>query len=78
MQQEFLLIITKDFVDTDNNRLLVACKSKLGKGAEFKDKRVIYGFDLSTKKLSSEPVFSFDIATIKAFAQEKIKPTCKR
>ena len=57
--------------DTDNNRLLVACKSKLGKGAEFKDKRVIYGFDLSTKKLSSEPVFSFDIATIKAFAQEK-------
>lgn len=56
--------------DADNNRLLVACKSKLGKGAEFKDKRVIYGFDLLTKKLSSEPVFSFDLATIKMFAQE--------
>lgn len=57
--------------DATKNRLLIACKSKLGKGPEFKDKRVIYGFDLSTKKLSSEPVLSFDITTIKAFAQEK-------
>ncbi|MBK6443762.1 MAG: SdiA-regulated domain-containing protein [Bacteroidetes bacterium] len=56
--------------DPDNNRLLVACKSKPGKGPEYKDKRVIYGFDLSTKKLSDEPVFSFELPVIKAFAQE--------
>lgn len=57
--------------DANNNRLLVACKNKLGKGPEYKDKRVIYGFDLSTKKLSKEPVFNFDVATIKAFAKQK-------
>lgn len=57
--------------DADNNRLLIACKSKLEKGAAYKDKRVIYGFDLSTKKLISEPVFTFDLVTIKQFAQEK-------
>ncbi|MEP7128171.1 MAG: hypothetical protein ABI729_04855 [Chitinophagales bacterium] len=57
--------------DADNNRLLIACKSKLEKGAAYKDKRMIYGFDLSTKALTSEPVFTFDLVTIKQFAQEK-------
>lgn len=54
--------------DKDNNRLLIACKGKIGKGPEFKDKRVIYGFDLKTKTLTSEPVFDFDIRAIKEFA----------
>lgn len=57
--------------DSDNNRLLIACKSKTGKGPEHKDKRVIYGFDLSSKKLSDEPAYSFDIPAILAFAKEK-------
>jgi hypothetical protein len=51
-----------------NNRLLIACKGKIGKGPEFKDKRVIYGFDLQTKTLTSEPVFDFDLQAIKEFA----------
>ena len=57
--------------DKDNNRLLVACKSKIGKGPEFKDKRFIYAFDLKTKKLTTDPVYSFDVAAIKSFAKEK-------
>ncbi|MBP9220737.1 MAG: hypothetical protein KBF42_05095, partial [Chitinophagales bacterium] len=54
-----------------NNRLLIACKGKIGKGPEFKDKRVIYGFDLSTKKLSEEPVYEFNLQVIKQFALEE-------
>lgn len=54
--------------DPENNRLLIACKGKLGKGPEFKDKRVIYGFDLTSKKLSEEPVYEFDLQVIKQFA----------
>lgn len=56
--------------DKENNRLLIGCKSKPGKGAEFKNVRVVYGFDLSSKKLSSAPVFEFDLRTIRKFAEE--------
>ncbi len=57
--------------DRDNNRLLIACKSKIGKTRELKDKRAIYGFDLRTKTLSPEPVYLFDLGRIKAFAAER-------
>jgi len=54
--------------DPVNNRLLIACKSKLGKGPEYKDKRAIYGFDLKTKELSTHPVFEFDVQKMPEFA----------
>jgi len=54
--------------DKNNHRLLIACKGKIGKGPEFKDKRVIYGFDLTDKTLTKEPVYNFDIQNIKEFA----------
>lgn len=54
--------------DLDNNRLLIACKGKIGKGPQYKDKRVIYGFNLQTKKLTSVPVFDFDVQKAKEFA----------
>ena len=57
--------------DQENKRLLIACKGKIGKGPEYKDKRVIYGFDLQTKTLTSEPVFDFDLKVIKDFATNK-------
>lgn len=50
--------------DAKNNRLLIACKGKIGKGKELKDKRRIYAFDLNTKVLSDEPVYDFDIAEV--------------
>ncbi len=54
--------------DKENNRLLIACKGKIGKGPEFKDKRVIYGFDLRTKQLTTDPVIEFDLQSIKKYA----------
>jgi uncharacterized protein YjiK len=54
--------------DFSQNKLLIACKGKLGKGPEFKDKRVIYSLDLTTKRLSYEPVYEFDVESIKQFA----------
>ncbi|MBP6456266.1 MAG: hypothetical protein KA275_05995 [Chitinophagaceae bacterium] len=54
--------------DKDHNRLLIACKGKIGKGPEFKDRRVIYGFDLVDKILTKEPVYDFDIQNVKDFA----------
>lgn len=56
--------------DRVNNRLLIACKGKTGKGSEFKDKREIYCFDLITKTLTKDPVFEFDLSDIKRFALE--------
>lgn len=54
--------------DRDNNRLLIAGKSNPGKSPELKDTRVVYGFDLQTKKLTDTAVFSFDVNEIKDFA----------
>ncbi len=56
--------------DTANNRLLIACKSKAGKGPENKNMRPVYAFDLSTHRLSAEPVFNFDLEKILLFAQK--------
>lgn len=55
--------------DQEHHRLLIASKGKIGKGPEYKDKRVIYGFDLNTKKLLPEPVFDFSLQTMKEFAK---------
>lgn len=66
-------------LDADSNRLLIACKGKIGKGSEYKDKRVIYGFDLATKTLSKEPVFDFDLQKIRDFAEkQKLKIPSKK
>lgn len=55
--------------DADNNRLLIGCKSKIGKGKEFKDKRVVYAFDLKTKRLGDTALYEFDVNTMKEFAK---------
>ena len=54
--------------DPYNDRLLIASKGKIAKGPEYKDKRVIYSFDLKTKKLIQQPAFEFDIQIIKQYA----------
>lgn len=55
--------------DKDSNRLLIACKEKTGKGDLSKDNRYIFGFDLSSKKLTDEPVFTFDVDRLKEYAK---------
>ncbi|MFI5170959.1 MAG: hypothetical protein ACHQFW_01135 [Chitinophagales bacterium] len=54
--------------DQKNDRLLIASKTKPGKGPENKNRREIYSFDLKTKKLSEEPIYNFDVETIIQFA----------
>ncbi len=57
--------------DTDNNRLLIACKGKAEKGSGQGEKRYVYGFDLKSKTLTKDPVYTFDIKSIKMFAADK-------
>ena len=57
--------------DSKNNRLLIACKGKIGKGKELKDKRRIYAFDLNTKVLSEEPVYDFDLAEVIGYVKKE-------
>lgn len=54
--------------DPDNNRLLIACKSKADKGSGPGEKRYVYGFDLKSKTLTKDPVYAFDIQSIREFA----------
>lgn len=55
-------------LDERSNRLLIAPKSKLGKGPEFKDTRAIYEIDLTTKKLNETPLFLISVAEIESYA----------
>jgi uncharacterized protein YjiK len=55
--------------DRDKNRLLIGCKSNIGKGPDFRDVRAIYGFDLYNKSLTEKPVFVFEIHEIMNYAQ---------
>jgi len=55
--------------DNNNNRLLIACKGKTDNASD-KDIRMIYSFDLKTKKLSNKPVFSFNVQEINMFAKK--------
>lgn len=55
--------------DKRNNRLLIAAKSKAGKGNENKDIRLVYGFDLKNKILSKEPIFKLSIDKIEEKAR---------
>ena len=57
--------------DPKHNRLLIACKGKIGKGKDLKDKRRIYAFDLSTKLLSEEPVYDFVIAEVAEYVTKQ-------
>ena len=54
--------------DPKNDRLLIGSKSKIAKGAEFKNLRTIYAFDLKKNKLNPEPLYTYDITSIKEFA----------
>jgi len=57
--------------DPRNGRLLVAAKSKPGKGPQYKDSRMVYGFDLRKKELFPAPVLNIDVQAIRDFAGKK-------
>jgi hypothetical protein len=54
--------------DSQNLRLLIACKEKTGKNDLSKDERYIFGFDLATGRLSRDPVYSFNMKEMLDFA----------
>lgn len=54
--------------DKKNNRLLIA--SKVASSRETKTRRMVHGFDLKTKTLLPDPVFTFDVHDIKQFARQ--------
>jgi uncharacterized protein YjiK len=54
--------------DRAHERLLIAGKSKIGKEKEVKDIRLIYGFDLGTKKPERNPAYTINQEIIMDFA----------
>ncbi|MCX6294807.1 MAG: hypothetical protein NTX97_01865 [Bacteroidetes bacterium] len=63
--------------DKKNNRLLIAAKSKTEDNLEKKSIRLIYGFDLKTKKVYDEPIFRLHIKHIQSKAIELNLPNIK-
>jgi uncharacterized protein YjiK len=62
--------------DRKNNRLLIVSKNNPGKDSDSKGKHPVYGFDLRMEILVSEPIFNFDLSSIKKFASDNnIKPS---
>lgn len=51
-----------------NNLLLITSKEVPHKSSENRDKRFIYGFDLTSKRPVPEPVFTVDLSVIDSFA----------
>ncbi len=54
--------------DARRNRLLVAPKSRPGKGKEFRATRVVFAVDPATRIRSAEPVMEIDLNDVAAFA----------
>ncbi len=55
--------------DSKNNQLLIAGKSE-PKGAEYKDKRTVFAFDLNTKSMLEKPAYEFSEEQIRQFVME--------
>jgi hypothetical protein len=56
--------------DKINNRLLIGCKGDIRK-ENFKNKRAIYSFDLKSKKLNQEPVYTIDKESVNKVINNK-------
>lgn len=52
--------------DAANNRLLLACKAKIGV-EDSKGKRGVYAFDLQNKNISKEPVLTIEAKEVRAY-----------
>ena len=55
------------YYDKENNRLLIASKSNERKGAQYKDMRAVWSFDLKTKKVEPKPAFTLNAVKINSF-----------
>ena len=57
--------------DARHRRLLIAAKSRLGKGKPAKDTRAILAFDLDAVRLAPSPVLLLDVGAVRAFAERQ-------
>jgi uncharacterized protein YjiK len=57
--------------DPKNKKLLIASKNNPVRTAEKKENRFIYGFDLISEKIISEPVYKISMSEINRFAGNK-------
>lgn len=55
--------------DAANHRLLIAAKSKSGKRFGFKNKRLIYAFDLETQTMVRPAPFIYEVKAMEEFAR---------
>ncbi len=58
-------------LDQQRDRLLIAPKSRLGKGSEFKDARAIFAFDLRQMQLVPDPAFYVSVEAIREYARSR-------
>jgi uncharacterized protein YjiK len=57
--------------DAQNGRLLLACKAKAGREEDFKYKKGIYSFDLSSKELAETPVYFINLDSVNNYLQKE-------
>ena len=56
--------------DERNSRLLVACKGKAGRGAQFEQTRAVYAVRIPTYEWADTPAFVVERATLRRFLEE--------
>jgi uncharacterized protein YjiK len=61
-------------LDRKTNRLLIAPRSRLGKGKKLKNKRAVYAFDLERRVMLPKPVLEFDIEDVQEYADTRGLP----
>lgn len=55
--------------DPVDNRLLLSCKGKAGKGEDFEFKKGIFAFDLDSMKLEETPTYTISVEAVKNFLE---------
>jgi len=55
--------------DKKENRLLISCKGKVGKGEDFKFKKGIFSLSLDSMKMSEAPVYTISVEAVKHFLE---------
>ena len=55
--------------DPIENRLLISCKGKAGKGEEFEFKKGIFGLNLTTMELDEKPTYTISVEAVKQFLE---------
>lgn len=55
--------------DPQENRLLISCKGKAGKGDDYEFKKGIFAVDLDSMQLSKEPIYTISVEAVKHFLE---------